>query len=77
MVTSMLEKLDVMHQSENQWRIQTNVELEELCKAINIGDFIKLWCLGWDIYKGRITQATPRKYVAPTYTKNDLKGDPR
>jgi hypothetical protein len=32
---------------------------------------------GCDFYSGWVTQETPRKYAKPTYTENDLKGDPR
>jgi hypothetical protein len=30
-----------------------------------------------DIYNGWMMQETPRKYTNPTYTKNNLRGDPR
>jgi len=55
------------------WRIRTNVELEKLLD-VNIGSSIKRQRL---IYSGWMMQGTPRKYTEPTYTKNDLRGDPR
>jgi len=31
----------------------------------------------WGIYNRRLMQGTPRKYIRPTYTKNNLRGDPK
>jgi hypothetical protein len=41
---------------------------------VNIGTFIKPQRRRWI---GRVIQETPRKYSKTTYTKNDLREDPR
>jgi hypothetical protein len=60
---------------DKQWRIKNNVELQ---KDVNIGTFIKLQSLRWVGHLERMDDAsnTKKKYK-PTYTKNDLRVDPK
>jgi len=59
-------------------RIRTSVELEKLYKDVNIGTFIKAQRLRrMGHYSTWMLQETLRKHNKPTYTKNDVSGDPR
>jgi hypothetical protein len=63
---------------DDQWRLRTNVELEKLYKYVNIGTFIKLQRLRWMGHlQGMDDARNNKKNTKPTYTKNDLRGDPK
>ena len=58
----------------NQWRIRTNVELDNLYMDVDIATFttpLRCRWIGW------MMQETPRKYARTTYTKNYLREEPR
>ena len=59
---------------DNKRQIRTNAERDKLYMDVNTVTFIKPQRRRW---KGRMKPETPGKYSKTTYTKNDLRGDPR
>jgi hypothetical protein len=52
-------------------------ETKKVCLYIKYVQIYSNTLVGRDIYNRWVMQGTPRKYTRPTYTKNNLKGDPK